>query len=144
MATMAGPGQRFTIAYRSIVAGDLARPILVMQVTGINGRSGMVPGIVDSGADTSSFPFDYAQLMGYGTTTLVTETFEQAGGSGNGYRALRARTAVVPEIPGTVVSMTPSFIPGSGVVLWGRTDFMMAFDVTVSESNQQFTITALR
>lgn len=115
-----------------------------MNVTGINGRSGVVAGIVDTGADSSSFPFEYAQLMGYSTATLVPETFGQAGGTGNGYLATQPCTAVVPEIPGTVVSMTPSFIPGSGMVLWGRTDFMMAFDVTISESSQQFTITALR
>jgi hypothetical protein len=115
-----------------------------MNVTGINGRSGLVPGIVDTGADTSSFPFDYAQLMGYTTATLVPETFAQAGGSGNGYRATQACSAVVPEVPGTVVSMMPSFVPGSPMVLWGRTDFMQVFDVAISESSQQFTITALR
>jgi hypothetical protein len=114
-----------------------------MNVTGINGRSGPVPGIVDSGADTTSFPIEYAQLMGYTPATLETETFSQAAGTASGYRATLPCTAVVPEVPGTVVSMTPSFVPGAQMVLWGRTDFMRVFDVHISESNQHFTITAL-
>ncbi len=113
----------------------------MLHVTGVNGRDGRILGIVDSGADTSSFPFGYASLMGYTPQTLVPETFGQAGGTGTAFRAQQPCTAYVPEIPQVVVSMTPSFIPGAQMVLWGRKDFMTYFDVAFQETQQRFTIT---
>jgi hypothetical protein len=143
-ALLAALGQPFSIPpYRSIVTGDLPRPYLVMNVTGINGRSGGVMGIVDSGADTTTFPFEYASLMGYSPATLTQETFTQAAGNGVGYRATQQCTAVVPEIPLKVVQMMPSFIQGAQMVLRGRTDFMRAFEVAFHETQQRFTITAI-
>jgi hypothetical protein len=133
----------YTIPYRAFVQGDIPRPILGMNVTGINGQGGVVYGIVDSGADTSSFPFGYATLMGYTPATLTPETFRQVGGAGTAYRALAPSTAVVPEIPGVTVQMHPQFVQGSEMVLWGRMDFMRYFNVAFDEPNQQFTITAV-
>ena len=97
-------------------------------------------GIVDSGADTTSLPFGYATLLGYSTATLKEETFTQAGGTGTGYVAQQPCTAIVPEIPGTVIQLFPQFILGGQMVLWGRSDFMALFDVTIQESQQSFTI----
>lgn len=130
----------FTIPYRSFVDGDPPRPYLVATMTGVNGASGTVAGIVDSGADTTSLPFDYAALLGYTGDTLSEETFLQAGGTGTAYLATVACSSYVPEIPEVVIETYPQFIKGSQMVLWGRRDFMMSFDVTISESSQCFTI----
>lgn len=133
--------QPFSIAYRALVPGDIPRPILGMQVTGINGRSGIIFGIVDSGADTSAFPFGYASLMGYTAQTLTPETYQQVGGTGTAFRALTASQAVVPEIPTVTVPILPLLVQGAQAALWGRMDFMTYFDVAIYEAEQRFTIT---
>jgi hypothetical protein len=88
-----------------------------LDVTGINGKSGPVLGIVDSGADTSSFPYEYATLLGYTAATLKDEDFIQAGGGGKASRATVPSTALVQGIQGPTISMTPSFIRGGQWVL---------------------------
>jgi hypothetical protein len=132
--------QPFSIPYRTFVEGDIARPYLFLLVTGINGESGPIPGIVDSGADATSLPYDYAALMGYDDTTLVEEIFGQAEGTGIGYKATKPSTAIVPEIPDKRFEFFPQFIRNSETALWGRMDFMRHFEVTISEVNQSFTI----
>ncbi len=57
--------------------------------------------------------------------------------------ALEPCTMHVPEIPGTVIEFYPQFIQGSQMVLWRRQDFMKHFDVTIRESAQSFTVTAV-
>ena len=133
-------GQPFAIPYRTFVDGDLPRPYLVMEVTGLNGTSMRIYGIVDSGADQTSLPFEYASIFGYDETTLSQRQFRQVEGTGTSYVATTPCTAVVMEIPGTTVSLSPQFIKGSQIVLWGRLDFMRSFHVTVRESEQIFVI----
>src|ERR1035437_8412801 len=98
-----------------------------MLVTGTSGRGGLVSGIVDSGADSTSLPFGYAPLLGYTTATLQDRTFVQAGGTGTASVALQPCKMYVPEIPGSVIEFYPQFIQGSQMVLWGRQDFMNRF-----------------
>ena len=98
-------------------------------------------GIVDSGADTSAFPFGFAALMGYTRETLETQTFAQAGGTGNAFRAKQPCIAQVPELPGITMELRPSFIVGAQMVLWGRNDFMTYFDVTFQQRDEKFILT---
>jgi hypothetical protein len=132
--------QPYSIAYRDIGQGGV-RPYLVMNVTGINGSMGPVWGIVDSGADRTSMPFGFATLMGYGTADLTSQQGTGAGGAINTYASHAPSSAVVPEIPSHTVNFEPVFIEGGQMVLWGRQDFMMRFDVGIFESEQRFTIT---
>jgi hypothetical protein len=136
----AAPAQPYSIAYRDIGQGGV-RPYLVMNVTGINGSTGPVWGLVDSGADRTSMPFGFAALMGYGTTDLTFQQGTGAGGAINTYTSNGHSSAVVPEIPLHTVRFEPVFIQGGQTVLWGRHDFMMRFDVGIFESQQRFTIT---
>ncbi len=80
--------------------------------------------------------------MGYTADTLEDEDFVQAGGVGKASRAKEPSTAVVPDIDGPTISITPSFIRGGQWVLWGRADFMKVYNVGFFESQQTFTITA--
>jgi hypothetical protein len=68
------------VAYRDLGFGA-ARPYLVLSVTGINGQTGLVAGLIDSGADNTVFPAGYAPLMGYTGESLVTVQGTQVGGS---------------------------------------------------------------
>jgi hypothetical protein len=135
-----GVKQPFSIAYRPFVDGDLPRPYLMMYVQGADGRGRTVTGIVDSGADSTSFPFDYAALFGYDATSLREEAFIHAGGAGIAYMALHPCKAHVPEIPDVVFDIYPQFIRGAQMVLWGRRDFMRTFDVTIQEADQRFIV----
>jgi hypothetical protein len=112
-----------------------------MQVTGINGQSGAVIGLVDSGADTTSFPLGYASLMGYSAATLTQQPSVGVAGATNSYLATVPCSMFVVGLPAVVIPITPTFVPGSQLVLWGRQDFMARFDVTVMEKQQQFSIT---
>jgi hypothetical protein len=112
-----------------------------MHVTGINGRSGAVVGLVDSGADTTSFPFGYASLMGYSLATLRQQSSVGVAGATASYVAQAPCSMLVPEIPAVVVQIYPAFVPGSQLVLWGRQDFMARFDVAMMEKQQRFSIT---
>jgi hypothetical protein len=112
-----------------------------MHVTGPNGESGGVIGIVDSGADRTSMPFGYASLMGYTAATLKSQTIQHAAGTAMSHRALEPAVMYVPEIPDVKIEFHPVFVEGMQMVLLGRTDFMAAFDVTLMESQQLFSLT---
>jgi hypothetical protein len=86
------------IAYRDFGWGG-ARPYLVLHVTGINGQSGLIPGLLDSGADNTVLPAGYAPLMGYTGDDLVTMQGTQVGGSITLRNATQPSRAYVPEIP---------------------------------------------
>ncbi|MGI9183770.1 MAG: hypothetical protein ACR2GZ_02220 [Solirubrobacteraceae bacterium] len=132
--------QPYFIGYRDFGQGG-ARPYLVMRVTGINGKTGIVWGLVDSGADRTSMPFGFASLMGYTPADLTLELGTGAGGAITMYVSHKQSTAVVPEIPAVSVAFEPIFIQGGKTVLWGRHDFMRKFDVGIMESTQRFSIT---
>ncbi len=108
-----------SIRYRTF-ADSVLRPYLVMRVTGINDRSGPIVGLVDSGADSTMFPFTFATLMGYTQSTLVQIEFGQADGSiGSAFLATKPCAAVVPEVATITIEMTPTFVRGADLTLWG-------------------------
>jgi len=133
--------QAYVLPYRSLVAGDMARPYLLMEVTGINGTMGPVMGLVDSGADITAFPIGYAGLMGYSAATLTQGTVVGAGGSTASYVATVPCSMAILGLPTIVIEIQPAFVRGLESVLWGRKDFMARCDVTVMESQQQFSFT---
>ena len=133
--------QPFFIGYRDFGQAGGPRPYLVMHLHGINGKSGPVWGLIDSGADRTSLPWEFAALMGYEPEDLQREPCVQAGGTTFAYMATKPCTAVVPEIPDVPVSFNPTFIQGAQIILWGRQDVMRSFDVTIMETQQRFSIT---
>lgn len=136
-------GQPFSIAYRDFGQGG-ARPYLVMELHGLNGKTGTVWGLVDSGSDRTSLPFEFASLMNYTPRDLEQGQGVSAAGTMVTYLGRKPCTVVVPEIPSVKVSFQPLFIQGARTILWGRQDFMQHFDVTIMHSRQTFAITPLR
>ncbi len=49
--------------------------------------------------------------------------------------------ASILGIPDSTFALTPTFIPGSLTVLWGRGDFMRAWDFRFSEVDEIFMFT---
>jgi len=134
---MAAP---FVVAYRDLGFGG-ARPYLIVHVSGIDGRSGLIAGLIDSGADNTVLPAGYAPLMGYTAADLVAVQGTQVGGSVTLRNATKPSKAFIPEIPSKVFDIHPCFVEGCQTPLWGRADLMQHFDVTIMERKKQFALT---
>jgi hypothetical protein len=124
------------IPYRELGFGG-ARPYLFLHVTGMDRRGRMIPGLIDSGADSTVLPAGYAPLLGYGRADLDRVEGTQVGGSVTLLRATRPSRACVPEFPDRAFEMAPFFVHGCQHALWGRADLMRHFDVTISERRQE-------
>jgi hypothetical protein len=112
-----------------------------MHVMGVNGKSGPVVGLVDSGADRTSLPIGYASLMGNTPQTLRTQPTMGVSGTTSALLATAPSMMVVPEIPDLVIEIWPLFVPGSQIALWGRQDFMTRFEVSLMESQKRISLT---
>ncbi len=108
-------------------------------MTGINGASGNVTGLIDTGADITQLPVGFASLMGYDASTLESIPIGTAGAVTQVLRAKKPCQGYVVGVPSVVMDFLPVF-SASPYVLWGRTDFMAAFGVSVDERSQEFTI----
>lgn len=128
---------RLVVAYRDLGLGG-SRPYLVLHITGLNGRGGLIPGLIDSGADSTVLPAGYASLMGYAAADLRTQPGTQVGGSVTLRIATRPSSAYVPELPNVPFNITPCFVQGCQTALWGRSDLMQQFDVLISDRRQVF------
>ena len=115
-----------------------SRPYLFLHVTGPDGRGRMIPGLIDSGADSTVLPAGYAPLLGYSRVDLAFEQGTQVGGSLSLRRATKPSEAYVPEFSNLVFELAPFFVEGCQHALWGRADLMWHFDVTIMERHQQF------
>lgn len=113
------------------------RPYLAINMVGINGSSGHIVGLVDSGADITQLPVGYASLMGYDAPKLEPINVGTAGAIAQALRAKEPCTGQVIGIPDVMVDFSPVF-SSSPFVLWGRTDFMAVFGISIYEKRQQF------
>jgi hypothetical protein len=123
--------------------GHGARPYLALHLIGINGQSGPIVGLLDSGADTTALPAGYAALMGYQAPQLERVEVSTAKGSGHAWRAIVPCTAsVVGATPPLLTSeMRPTFVE-TATPLWGRGDVMRMFvAVAIEDAAQRFTLT---
>jgi hypothetical protein len=117
--------------------GNGARPYLALHLTGINGASGAVVGLLDSGADVTSLPLGYASLMGYRPETLTSMIIGTAGAPAQAHRANQPCAAEVIGIEGVKFELHPVFV-SNATPLWGRSDFMRIFRVLFDEVGQRF------
>jgi hypothetical protein len=118
-----------------------ARRYLFLHLTGLDGRGRMIPGLIDSGADSTVLPAGYAPLMGYTGADLALVEGTQVGGSVTMRHATRPSTAYIPEFPELAFEVAPFFVHGCQHALWGRADLMLHFDVTISERHQHLLLT---
>jgi len=133
--------QVVALPYRDPFNTGRLRPYLLLHVVGPSGASGDLWGIVDSGADSTCLPLDFAPLMGYGPGDLEQQPFQQAGGTATCYIAKQSSVAWVVGLDDRPFNVQPTFIDGASSVLWGRQDFFMQFGITFDEANQHFSLT---
>jgi hypothetical protein len=130
---------RFTAPYRPGPDGQL-RPYLLLTLIGLNpGQEIMVSGLVDTGADRSVLPIDYAEELGYTVDDLAPVEVGQVEGSASAWLAEKPCEAFVDGIPSIRFEIEPLFVASLNA-LWGRADLMMNFTVSVSERARELTL----
>jgi len=116
------------------------RPYLWLVLTGPRGGERvLVSGLVDTGADRSVLPIDYAQKLGYEVDDLAPVEIGQVEGSASAWVAQKPCHAFVDGIPDIRFEIEPLFVAGLNA-LWGRADLMMNFTIGVSEKDRELTL----
>lgn len=114
----------FTAPYRPGPDGQL-RPYLLLTLIGLKpDREIMISGLVDTGADRSVLPVDYAEELGYTVDDLTPVEVGQVEGSASAWLAQKPCGAIVDGIPEIEFEIAPLFVASLNV-LWGRADLMM-------------------
>lgn len=127
------------VPYRAGPDGQI-RPYLWLVLTGPHGGEEiLISGLVDTGADRSVLPIDYAQTLGYKVDDLRPTEIGQVEGSASAWVAQKPCQAFVDGITGIKFEIEPLFVAGLNA-LWGRADLMMSFTISVSEKDQELTL----
>jgi hypothetical protein len=103
------------------------------------GQEIMVSGLVDTGADRSVLPIDYAEELGYTVDDLAPVEVGQVEGSASAWLTKKPCDAFVDGIPDIKFEIKPLFVASLNA-LWGRADLMMAYTISVSEKHQELTL----
>lgn len=111
-----------------------------MELIGPSGNV-TIPGLIDTGADTSILPFGYASLLGYTTSSLRSSQAQQVQGLADVYEATESSIAWIPGAEQITFTTLPIFIQGALNALWGRRDFLQAFPVAFFEARKEFVVT---
>lgn len=116
------------------------RPYLLLTLFGPKPESEvMISGLVDTGADRSVLPIDYAEELGYTVDDLAPVEVGQVEGSASAWLAQKPCRAFVDGIPEVEFEIAPLFVASLNV-LWGRADLMMTFTISVSEKAKELTL----
>ena len=116
------------------------RPYLWLALTGpYGGEEILISGLVDTGADRSVLPIDYAQTLGYKIDDLAPAEIGQVEGSASAWTAQKPCQAFVDGIAAVKFAIEPLFVSGLNA-LWGRADLMMNFTIAVSEKDRELTL----
>lgn len=128
-----------TAPYKPGPDGQL-RPYLLLTLLGVKrGLEVDILGLVDTGADRSVLPIDYAEELGYTVDDLEPREVSQVEGSASAWVAKRPCQAFVDGLPHIKFEVEPLFVAGLNA-LWGRADLMMNFTVSVSEKDKELTL----
>lgn len=113
------------------------RPYLLLTLLGVKpGLEVEILGLVDTGADRSVLPIDFAEELGYKVDDLEPREVSQVEGSASAWVAKKPCQAFIDGLPETRFEIKPVFVAGLNA-LWGRADLMMTFDIGVSESSRE-------
>jgi Aspartyl protease len=116
------------------------RPYLLLTLLGVEpGLEVEILGLVDTGADRSVLPIDFAEELGYTVDDLEPREVSQVEGSASAWVAKKPCQAFVDGLPDTTFEIEPVFVAGLNA-LWGRADLMMNFKIGVSERDRQLTL----
>jgi hypothetical protein len=100
----------------------------------------LLRGLIDSGADYSCVPYEYAALLGYSDADMRQEQGGQVQGQVMFWRAPAPLMAMLPGDPEHSFELHPNFVENSDMTLWGPMDFFRAWHVILTEASQQFSL----
>jgi len=116
------------------------RPYLWLTLQSRRGESDVpIVGLVDSGADKSVLPLDYAELLGYETEDLSPVEVGQVDGSADAWDTQEPCEAFVRGIPSVKFEIRPLFVATLDA-LWGRADLMSTYVVSIDEKEEELTL----
>ena len=116
------------------------RPYLLLTLLGVKpGLEVDILGLVDTGADRSVLPIDYAEALGYTVEDLEPREVGQVDGLASAWVAKKPCQAFVDGLPDIKFEVEPLFVGGLNA-LWGRADLMMNFTISVSEKARELTL----
>lgn len=98
-----------------------------------------VPGLIDSGADSSMFPIEWAGHLGVDLSSCREEDCSTAGGVVKHHIWDAGLEAEVQAL-GHKIRLNAAFCDGLPVVILGRNDFFAAFKVAFDQQAQTFTL----
>jgi hypothetical protein len=125
-----------TVPYRE-GSDEHPRPYLWLTLRGPRSGAGIpIIGLVDSGADKTVLPLDYAQLLGYKPEELTSVQVGQVEGSADAWDAQVPCEAHVNGIEAVKFEIKPLFVTTLDA-LWGRADFMATYVVSISEERRE-------
>jgi hypothetical protein len=94
--------------------------------------------LIDSGADCSSFPAQWASALGI---DLANDCVVTNGASAGGQTTVHTyKPGITALFAGERVSLTASFNPALPIVLLGRMDFFAAYKVSFDQRRSTFRV----
>lgn len=117
-------------------SGHLLAPLIDIEVVAPDGRLWQDSALIDTGADTSAFPEHWLKRLGILKKDCEFRRFTTAGGIGKQWRHPDRLQA---NIAGRQLLLEACFV-NTPVVLLGREDFLMHFEVAFDQRNSRFRI----
>jgi Aspartyl protease len=128
-----------TAPYRPGPDGQL-RPYLLLTLIGLKPDYEVeISGLVDTGADRSVLPIDYAEELGYMVDDLKPVDVSQVEGTASAWVAKKPCEAFVDGLPEIRFKIEPLSSPAS-TSSGGKPDLMMNFKIGVSEKDRELTL----
>jgi len=97
-----------------------------------------VPGLIDSGADESCFPLEYAATLGVDIKECEESECRTAGGPTKQYKWDKPLEVQLQTMKNMRIEVSATFVKGLDVTLLGRSDFFTVFKVDFDEREQRF------
>ena len=97
-----------------------------------------VPGLIDSGADESCFPVEYASTLGVELDECDESECRTAGGPTKQYKWDKPLEVQLQTLQNKRIKVGATFIKGLDITLLGRDDFFAVFKVDFDHRDQKF------
>ena len=119
------------------------RPYVWLEVRGPSRQPWPLHALVDSGADRSIIPGEFASVFGYRVDELRRgQTVRALSVSAEGFAATSPLKATVHGSSEHEFELDPIYVDGVSFALLGRRDFFLGWIVTFVEASQAFTLRA--
>lgn len=128
--------RRWRLPYAAL-KHDSRSPVVDIEIHGPSGLRLGVRALIDSGADTTTFPIDMMGALGLKKLDCHKVKSATAAGTADCYVCKRLIDA---EFDGEKFKLQANFMPGLPIPLLGRQDFFAHFKVSFNEQAEVVTL----